>query len=144
MDVFGLFQFPGSQNDSLVLAFQWHPTLDTTFAATLSTGEVMLVRLNNLLSRAEFNTTTIVTGRKPMPITGVITFVMKHELEAWTLAFTPSGKSLLSGGDECALRLSTCWQQNDSTNPSLESYKVMWSNRKIHGAGVHARWGQSA
>jgi diphthamide biosynthesis protein 7 len=137
MDVFGIFQLPGSQKDSLVLAFQWHPTLETTFGATLSTGEVMLVRLGCSFT-AELNTKAGATGRKPMPLTGVTTFVMKHDLEAWTLAFTPSGKSLLSGGDDCALRFSTTSPHEDPTNPSLESYKATWSNRKIHGAGVTA------
>jgi diphthamide biosynthesis protein 7 len=138
MDIFGIFTLPGSQRDSLVLSFQWHPTSNTTIGITLSTGEVMLLRFDGLLSAAELNTKKNGMVQKTSSITGVITSIVKHELEAWTLAFTPSGKSLISGGDDCALRFSTSREQGSETSISSESYAVTWSNRKIHEAGVTA------
>jgi diphthamide biosynthesis protein 7 len=136
IDAFGLFEFPGSLKDSLVLAFQWHPTSETTIGATLSTGEVVLVRLSGSFSAAEINAIAGGTSQKPVPVSADISFLMKHDLEAWTMAFTPSGKALLSGGDDCVLQFAISRKCDDLTDAGLDGYDAEWSNRKIHGAGV--------
>jgi diphthamide biosynthesis protein 7 len=69
-----------------------------------------------------------------------------HDLEAWTLAFTPEGKSVFSGGDDSALNYwedtSILWNysrtEERAENEEREGKVATWSDKRIHGAGVTA------
>ncbi|KAF2011312.1 hypothetical protein BU24DRAFT_278435 [Aaosphaeria arxii CBS 175.79] len=118
------FQFFPS--DVLVTAFSWSQD-GTTVAMTLTTGEVCL--------------------RKPVVDVEDVKDIHSvdagsHDLEAWTVTFLPKGNAFFSGGDDSAL---IYWERptngTDGTEPGLDGEDAatqVWTNRKIHGAGVTA------
>ncbi|KAF2659693.1 WD40 repeat-like protein [Lophiostoma macrostomum CBS 122681] len=69
-----------------------------------------------------------------------------HDLEAWTLAFTPDGKSIFSGGDDSALKYwkdtSILWNysrlKTRAENEDKGEKVATWSVNRVHGAGVTA------
>ena len=56
--------------------------------------------------------------------------LVRHDLEAWTLAFLLDGSGLLSGGDDSTLRFTELADGSVTSMP--------WADKKIHGAGVTA------
>ncbi|KAF2276387.1 uncharacterized protein EI97DRAFT_376834 [Westerdykella ornata] len=143
----GLYQFTGSQNhdpsmssssdaepsishlrtcqyfpeDVLVTAFAWHPSRPAV-AMSLSSGEISLGGISGETTNATLCT---------------------HDLEAWTIAFTPDGLGLYSGGDDSTLRFSDvaanlqCVLDESSIFHSGD-LKMPWTDKRIHGAGVTA------
>ncbi|EME42081.1 hypothetical protein DOTSEDRAFT_54538 [Dothistroma septosporum NZE10] len=106
----------------LVLSLTWHPTRADTLGATLSDGSVQLCECTP-------------GGRCKLWDQGAVlltTELHRHELEAWTLTFTP-GKTakVLSGGDDAALQCS-------HISSSTEEPSLLWRDRKLHEAGVTA------
>jgi len=116
---------------SLVLSLQWHPVQEDLIGATLSTGEVLLMKIDVTKLHIEETAENLECDYSPLDEDFLLscTSVMTHDLEAWTIAFTPSGNRLLSGGDDSFLR---CCIVNESLDQEA------WTNRKIHGAGVTA------
>lgn len=77
------------EEEILVLSFCWHHSDPTLMSATLSNGEVYVLRkgMNSL-----DGSPTWLKSTKNLP---------SHELEAWTSCFAPTGAGLLlSGGDD--------------------------------------------
>ncbi|GAB7346668.1 hypothetical protein MBLNU459_g1795t2 [Dothideomycetes sp. NU459] len=97
----------------LVLSLTWHPTSPTTVGVTLSSGEVQTCDL----APPTATTTTAEAATKT---------ILQHELEAWTLAFSPAGTAVFSGGDDAALRFAAADAGSE------------WADRRSHGAGVTA------
>lgn len=101
----------------LVLSLAWHLQDPSTIGVTLSSGAVALCSSSVSKTTGPWDDSAVVDSRQ----------IHSHDLEAWTLAFLPappavdSATSVLSGGDDCVLRL-----------------KNGWSDRKTHGAGVTA------
>lgn len=70
----------------------------------------------------------------------------KHDLEAWTFAFALDGTSMLSGGDDSALKLIELSEDEDHEDEvnagNDERYTTArytpFTDKKIHGAGVTA------
>lgn len=111
--------------DVLVTAFAWGLAKNARgrvgMGVTGSGGQVCLVEVQGL-GNGEEEHGLEKKGREVVEVT-------RHELEAWTLAFTPDERGVLSGGDDCALRFSGVGGGDES---------VSWVDRKIHGAGVTA------
>jgi diphthamide biosynthesis protein 7 len=113
----------------LVLSFTWCTQLPYQLGVSLSNGEVYLVE-DEWLANAGTDETA---SRKSL--------MMKHDLEAWTLAFSPSGQGSFSGGDDIALRY--CSTLPGVHTPSLlpSSYNLparTWGDDKLHTAGITA------
>jgi diphthamide biosynthesis protein 7 len=117
------YQFFSSE--ILVLSLAWHPTSPNILGVTTSSGGVYTVDIS--ASEAE----TLDTGKE----------ILGHELEAWTLAFSHTGKEVYSGGDDATLRFSTLPTLSTSTSPSEEEddfLPTQWQDRRAHQAGVTA------
>ncbi|KAG9719492.1 WD40 repeat-like protein, partial [Aureobasidium melanogenum] len=109
----------------LVLSLAWHPTSPNILGVTTSSGGVYTVDIS--ASEAE----TLDTGKE----------ILGHELEAWTLAFSHTGKEVYSGGDDATLRFSTLPTLSTSTSTSEEEegfLPTQWQDRRAHQAGVTA------
>jgi diphthamide biosynthesis protein 7 len=110
----------------LVLSFAFHPSNDTLIGATLSTGEVVLCRID----MAKYEVVSFLTSTS-------------HTLEAWTLNFGIQPEQLFSGGDDAVIqRITLSEDLAESVQGDLDDFEppssVLWQNRKIHGAGVTA------
>jgi diphthamide biosynthesis protein 7 len=114
--------------NSLVLSFQWHPIHANQLGVSLSTGEVMLCQLDTDLLKLNTKTTMLQTC------------VLRHELEAWILGFTPSGTGIFSGGDDGVLQFAELRtaNMNSEQQADADSSHALWQNRNLHGAGVTA------
>lgn len=115
-------------SDTLITAFNWHPD-GTTLGMTLSNGEVWLSH-----SEHSPNDTDAQSCHQ----------ILRHDLEAWTLAFLPDASCVLSGGDDCTLRFVEIPKNPiDGLKYSEEAVyehvrRTPWADTKIHGAGVTA------
>lgn len=105
--------------DVLALSLAWHPTNSKLMAVTLSSGEVQYCESAGDFAELghHYSTST------PAPL--------KHELEAWTAAFSPTSAGLFSGGDDCALR----YLKPNETGDGIEA---SWQDKRLHEAGVTA------
>lgn len=103
----------------LALSVAWHPTRKDLLAVTLSTGEVQYCQTEG--DFAELNTN--ISTHAPEEL--------KHDLEAWTAAFSPVSMGVFSGGDDCALRYLR-------PNKTVDGIEASWQDRKLHEAGVTA------
>ncbi|KAF1846924.1 uncharacterized protein K460DRAFT_275386 [Cucurbitaria berberidis CBS 394.84] len=99
--------------DVLITAFTWHPE-SFMVAMSLSSGQVCL---------------GIIDSEEKTDAPSHMD-VVRHDLEAWTVAFLPDGSGLLSGGDDSALRFTELAEGSANS--------VSWADTKIHGAGVTA------
>jgi diphthamide biosynthesis protein 7 len=99
------------EKDILITAFSWYPH-DPRVGMSLSNGQILVA------STAEDDSTDC---------------VFTHDLEAWTLAFTPDGQGVYSGGDDSVLSYSS--EISGLQEPHLRS---SWADRRIHEAGVTA------
>jgi len=114
----------------LVLDLLWHPKRLDVIAVTLSDGSVCICRSESLtefwaeVSKVE---TRVVTA---------------HELEPWTLAFSPGCEVLWSGGDDALLQRIPLDLPDPGSAAQVEQDMLTavggWSDRKIHQAGVTA------
>lgn len=69
--------------------------------------------------------------------------ILGHELEAWTLCFSQTGKEVYSGGDDATLRYSTLAPASTSVSEEEEKGEedflpTQWQDRRAHTAGVTA------
>jgi diphthamide biosynthesis protein 7 len=118
----------------LVLALQWHPEKENTMAVTLSNGDVLSISLHMEALNSTFEDAL---GQETKVLVNHTT-IHSHELEAWTLAFTPLGRSVLTGGDDCVLQYSSLSLESGEENGTKATAQLIWSNRKLHNAGVTA------
>jgi diphthine methyl ester acylhydrolase len=110
--------------ECLVLAVAWHPTKSSILGATLSNGRVILLEALDCFLQPEPDI--------------IVSIVVHHELEAWTLSFSPYSDSLFSGADDCVIS-STELIYDPMFDPSQTvTSENLWKDRKIHGAGVTA------
>lgn len=100
----------------LVLSLAWHPVHANLIGVTVSSGEVYLVDVS---SAAEDKAIEL----------------LKHELEAWTLAFSPDGNAVFSGGDDACLRFA---DGVVGAAAAEDGVGAQWCDRRTHGAGVTA------
>lgn len=123
-------------DDVLFLSLAWHPTIPDLLAVTTSTCQVYVIGLDSSL-QCQFVT------ESP---------VLTHDLEAWTVVFSPDvvqsddGKqttvTIYSGGDDSALRFTSClldksWQSSSEGDGPLQT---QYNACKLtgHEAGVTA------
>lgn len=64
--------------------------------------------------------------------------ILQHDLEAWTLNFSPDGSSLFSGGDDATLRFSNGILPSSDEEEEEAAANLQWSDRRAHTAGVTA------
>ncbi|KAG7043477.1 WD-40 repeat-containing protein [Colletotrichum scovillei] len=107
----------------LFLSGVWDPNNAASIALTTSSGEVRIVKLGDSWEIVnEEDSEAIIT----------------HSLEAWTVAFSPPDQTtpfiLYSGGDDSALRYTSCSRNEDAGIEAL--YAPL--NIPDHGAGVTA------
>lgn len=113
--------------DVLVTAFSWHPK-GWSIGMTLSSGQICLGHIDFSSDVESISTVD----------------VAKHELEAWTLAFSNDGSSMYSGGDDSALQYMEVatnheYHHDFTSEPDYGSSRGMpWTDKKVHGAGVTA------
>lgn len=105
--------------DILALSLAWHPRRSKLMAVTLSDGEVQFCETEGDFAEINHNMST----SAPEPL--------KHELEAWTAAWSPSSVGTFSGGDDCVLRYMR-------PNAARDGIEASWADRKLHNAGVTA------
>ena len=79
-----------SEDDYLTLSLAWHPTRHDIMATTASDGSVSFNETTGDFAEINHNMST----SKPL----------RHELEAWTVAFAGDGKGIFSGGDDCVVQ----------------------------------------
>jgi len=102
----------------LVLSIAWHPSDPNILGFTLSDGTVGIAKTKE---GSNWTNKTAVE----------ITELHRHELEAWTLAFTHEDPTqVISGGDDSVLQCSDVGGTGDVA--------PMWKTRKLHEAGVTA------
>ncbi|KAH0369902.1 WD40 repeat-like protein, partial [Aureobasidium melanogenum] len=113
----------------LVLSLAWHPISEHILGVTTSSGGVYTVDVSVAEAEAQD------TGKE----------ILVHELEAWTLAFSHTGKEVWSGGDDATLRFSTLppFPPSPSTSTSTSEQEedflpTQWQDRRAHNAGVTA------
>jgi diphthamide biosynthesis protein 7 len=116
----------------------WHTTDSHKLGVTLSNGEIVLIdRLDFSKSQDSISSHASDSDRNS-PICKVLNV---HGLEAWTLAFTFSGRGAFSGGDDGTLRYSSI-QSSESADLGEDSIVSVpahsWIEKKIHNAGVTA------
>lgn len=106
---------------TLVLSLTWHPVRPDVLGLTLSDGRLCLCESS---SSGKGNS-------PPWSRDAVVrlTSIYQHELEAWTVAFTPTATSVFSGGDDIVLQCSEL---------DHRSGVPVWQDRKTHGAGITA------
>jgi diphthamide biosynthesis protein 7 len=113
--------------DVLITAFSWHPK-GWSIGMTLSSGQVCLGHIDSYNDGVSTSTVD----------------VTNHELEAWTLAFSPDGSGMYSGGDDSALQYvevatNKDYHQDFAAEAEYGPERRMpWTDKKIHGAGVTA------
>lgn len=105
--------------ETLTLSVAWHPTRKDLLAATLSTGEVQYCQTEGDFAELDTNISTSAPGE------------LKHDLEAWTAAFSPASMGVFSGGDDCVLRYLR-------PNEAVDGIEASWQDKKLHEAGVTA------
>lgn len=122
----------------LVLSLAWCKDLPFELGASLSNGEVFVVEDEWLANETKVEA----FSRKRL--------ITRHEREAWTVAVTPHGRGVFSGGDDMALWFcSFCCTQPSSITSILEPASLSsvlesahpdqtWSDRKLHSAGITA------
>lgn len=107
----------------LFLSGVWDPNDAACLALTTSSGEVRIVRLDGSWEIIDEEDSEA---------------VITHSLEAWTVAFSPPDQAkpfvLYSGGDDSALRYTSCSRSDDSGIGALFAPL----NIPGHGAGVTA------
>ena len=103
----------------MVLSLAWHPWLPDVLGVTLSNGDIPICQCEG----------GDVWDEEPMYNTQI---VHRHELEAWTLAFSGAGDTtnVLSGGDDAVLQYSRV--------KGMEDLTFTWKDRGLHQAGVTA------
>lgn len=118
----GPFEDPDVEDarDKLALSLAWHPTQSKIIAVTLNTGEVQYCE-----SEGDF---------AEMGLQYSASVPLKHELEAWTVVFSPRSTGIFSGGDDCALRYLRPTRGPDGIN----GIEAAWQDKKLHNAGVTA------
>lgn len=110
--------------DCLVLAIAWNPNNPSMLGATLSNGNVIILMGMDGLPQSEPDI--------------VVSCVSTHDLEAWTLNFSPNPHILFSGGDDCVIYAQKIIP-NQVPDPSQRiTSEEIWKNRKTHTAGVTA------
>ena len=123
----------------LVLSLAWHTADSHKLGVTLSNGEVVLIdRLEFSKSQGNIASHAFDPDRNS-PTCEVLNL---HDLEAWTLAFTISGRGAFSGGDDGTLRYSSIPSSSESADLGEDSTVPVpadsWVEKKIHNAGVTA------
>ena len=107
-----------ADSSMLVLSLAWHPLRARVLGFTLSDGSVCLCES----TEGELWSEEAILYQ---------TTVHRHDLEAWTVAFScPSSTNVLSGGDDGILQYSTINGHNKR--------QIQWEDRKLHNAGVTA------
>jgi diphthamide biosynthesis protein 7 len=118
--------------DTLVLSFQWHPVKPHCLGITLSTGAVDVLQLNDVIFEClskDRDSQDAIEGHQTW---------LEHKLEAWTVAFSPSGSFVFSGGDD-GLFLMADLSNDDTDNLPIAGQGLLEygaRRRKIHQAGV--------
>lgn len=108
--------------DVLALSVAWHPTRQDLLAATLSDGGVSYCEIADDFAEIE----------NDMSVSSPA--LLRHELEAWTVAFSPISAGVFSGGDDCALRY-----MRPSWGPDgINGIEASWQDKRLHDAGVTA------
>lgn len=110
-----------ADDETLVLSLTWHPIRPNVIGLTLSDGRVCLVTSSGNTDAVLWSQDTVIDLQD----------VHEHELEAWTMTFTPDTAKVLSGGDDMILQ---CSHIPDGS----EEHVRLWQDRRLHQAGVTA------
>ncbi|KAJ0115881.1 hypothetical protein J7T55_004050 [Diaporthe amygdali] len=98
-----VLSIPELSKDDLFTYFTWHPEIPGLMAVTTSTGQVILARIHKDHMKLERLRT-----------------VLKHEAEAWCVAFSPVSHQKTSSGET----LSTVFSGGDDSKLLLDSHST--------------------
>lgn len=116
-----------TDSSTLVLDLLWHPKRADIIAVTLSDGSTCVCR-SSTDSWDEHSRVSVAA-------------IARHELEPWTLAFSPDCERLYSGGDDAVLQCTEFTLPGHVPAAREDDEQLgspLWSDRKIHQAGVTA------
>lgn len=113
--------------ETLVLDLVWHPRRADVIAVTLSDGGVTLCHSDAAADVQPWSSESKITT----------TELATHSLEPWTLAFSGDCESVFSGGDDAVLQ-AVRLPHHSSDDDGQSTATALWTDRKIHGAGVTA------
>jgi diphthamide biosynthesis protein 7 len=127
---------PDLSSTVLVLAMQWHPHRQDLLAITLSDGSVQMVsfdatRLKEMVGSEKANTSAATSL-----ILISFSTLLNHSLETWTLAFSLSGSSILTGSDDCVL-LYTDLDTEVTQAKDIHAKRTL-TEKRLHTAGITA------
>lgn len=116
-----------SEKETLVLDLLWHPHRADVIAVTLSDGCVSICQSDD--STNPWSSSSQITT----------TELSNHSLEPWTLAFSPDTSRLFSGGDDAVLQCMQLSHDPEDLSGEFDPSSItLWSDRKVHEAGVTA------
>jgi diphthamide biosynthesis protein 7 len=116
----------------LALSLQWHPIASNCLGVTLSTGAVEILQLSDSVFSGSLRESADGANSPETKL--------QHGLEAWTLAFSPSGRVIFSGGDDGLLLDASMSidSKDESAPPPPTPLLYGLGKRNIHQAGVTA------
>lgn len=153
---------------TLVTSFAWNPYRQNCALATLASGEIEHLLITNECwmrrmqdpnapEQVQVGSDPIISLPPDSAAEGVeksgvdrrwlmVDTLYKHNLEAWCASFTPSGRAVVSGADDAALRGYNAWEPpaDALSGPLLyngyfiKMSQFKWELRKMHDAGVTA------
>ena len=125
----------------LVTSFAWNPYYRNKLAASLATGEIVHCYIT---SQAWTEGLRHPDGEEQEELTDIerqwfpTETLYSHDMEAWTVAFTPNGKDIVSGGDDAVVRgIGSQWSAQSQENNEGKD-EIKWTSKNLHGAGVTA------
>ena len=134
---------------TLVTYFSWNPYHRLRLVVSLNTGEVVWVAFDAeawqsaLRGGEEEGVVPVIDVRE---LSAAAKSVIKlerlyaHDMEAWTVAFSPNGQHVLSGGDDGVVRGHTA--ANTPAGPDewadVRAEQFCWVSRNPYGSGVTA------
>lgn len=125
-------------SSTIIHYVQWHPVNPSILSVCLSTGEGLLLFID------ESHGIPCENSQRAHQTTKLDSWhLTSHSDQAWTLSFTRDGRQVLTGGDDSVLQRADLWpgahhemQLPKPDNGSFVARTGLWAGKMVHGAGV--------